>query len=130
MFELKFDVSECLCLVDELDVSPRYVYENNRRTDKQEERDGKKLWRVKGLAPIVQVNGKSAIDADATVIMASESEPDLSGVGSLGEKLPVTGEFSVTRVEYRAASGRLDLETIGSPAASASFAPRHGDGED
>lgn len=128
MFELKFAVNEALCLVDELDVSPRYVYENNKRTDEQETRDGKKLWRVKGLAPIVEVNGKSAIDTDATVVMASASEPDVSGVGSLGEKLQVTGDFSVTRVQYGEASGRLDLETIGSSSAvSASFTPRHGD---
>ena len=127
MFELKFAVNEALCLVDELDVSPRYVYENNKRTDEQETRDGKKLWRVKGLAPIVEVNGKSAIDTDATVVMASASEPDVSGVGSLGEKLQVTGDFSVTRVQYGEASGRLDLEAIGSPVASASFTSRHSD---
>lgn len=126
MFELKFSVSECLCLVDELDVSPRYVYKDNRRTDEQETRDGKKLWRVKGLAPIVEVNGKAAIDTDATVVMASNAEPDVAGVGSLGEKLQVTGDFSVTRVEYGKASGRFDLEAIGS-SASASFTPRHGD---
>lgn len=126
MFELKFVVNECLCLVDELAVSPRFVYKDKKRTDEQETRDGKKLWRVKGLAPIVEVNGKSAIDTDATVVLASASEPDMAGVGSLGEKLQVTGEFSVTRVEYGKASGRLDLESIGSPA-SASFTPRHGD---
>ena len=100
MFELKFAVNECLCLVDELEVSPRFVYKDNKRTDEQETRDGKKLWRVKGLAPIVEVNGKSAIDTDATVVLASASEPDVVGVGSLGEKLPVTGDFSVTRVQY------------------------------
>lgn len=126
MFELKFAVNEALCLVDELEVSPRFVYKDNKRTDEQETRDGKKLWRVKGLAPIVEVNGKSAIDTDATVVLASASEPDVSGVGSLGEKLLVTGDFSVTRVQYGEASGRLDLEAIGTPAAS-SFAPRHGD---
>lgn len=127
MFELKFAVNECLCLVDELDVSPRFIYKDNKRTDEQETRDGKRLWRVKGLAPIVEVNGKSAIDTDATVVLASDSEPDMAGVGSLGEKLQVMGDFSVTRVEYGRASGRLDLETIGSSPATTSFAPRHGD---
>ena len=133
MFELRIPVTESVSLTDELEVFPRYVYVDGKKTDEQETNDqGVPMWRVQGLAPVIEFAGNRVIDPDTTVITASKTEPDYSGLVELGAKVQVKGDFLVTKAQWAKVSGRLELEGIGDDAAPAlsTSAPRHGDLED
>ena len=91
------------------------------------------MWRVQGLAPVIEFAGNRIIDPDTTVVMASKTEPDFDGLVELGAKVPVKGDFLVTKAQWAKVSGRFEMEGIGDDAAAPALstsAPRHGDLED
>lgn len=110
-------------------VDARYVYEDGQKTDKQEKKNGKPVWRVHGISPIIEVGESRILDTDSTVVIAAESEPDFSDVFSIGELTSVNGNFTVTQARYGSVSGRLDLESVGEDEETpfSTSAPRHGD---
>lgn len=90
------------------------------------------MWRVHGIAPLVEVGDSRVLDTDATAVIASETEPDFSDVFTIGELTSVNGSFTVTQARYGSVTGRLDLESVGEDEESpfSTSAPRHGDLED
>lgn len=109
-------------------VEPRYAYEDGEKTDKQEKQGDKFVWRVHGVAPLIEVGDSRVLDTDATVVTVAESEPDFSDSFTVGELTSVNGSFTVTKAKFGGVTGRLDLESVGNSATSAaSFTPRHGE---
>ena len=132
LFELKLPVRQAICTEYPVRVDARYVYEDGKKTDKQEKKNGKPVWRVHGIAPLVEVGESRVLDTDATAVIASESEPDFSDVFTIGELTSVNGSFTVTQAKFGSVTGRLDLEGVGEDEESpfSTSAPRHGDLED
>lgn len=132
MFELKLPVRQAICTEHPVRVDPRYVYEDGKKTDKQEKKDGKPVWRVHGIAPLVEVGDSRVLDTDATAVIASETEPDFADVFTVGELTSVNGSFTVTQAKFGSVTGRLDLESAGDDEETpfSTSAPRHGELED
>lgn len=127
MFELRLPVGQAICTETPVRVDPRFVYEDGKKTDRQEKKGDKPVWRVHGIAPLIEVGGSRVLDTDATVVVAAESEPDFADAFTVGELTSVNGSFTVTQARYGSVTGRLDLESVGDSVSSASFTPRHGD---
>lgn len=112
LFSLSVPVQRAMVMSAPLEVQPRMRYEDGQRTDQQERStSGVPIWKIVGLAPVVEVGSTTAIDTDASVVVASEREPDLPAV-SAGESLEVRGVFHVTRAQFGQVSGRFELEEI------------------
>lgn len=113
MFELKLPVRQAICTESPVRVEPRYVYEDGEKTSKQEKKDGKSVWRVHGIAPLIEAGDSRVLDTDSTVVIAAETEPDFADVFTVGELTSVDGVFTVTKAKFGAVTGRLDLESVG-----------------
>lgn len=112
MFSLSVPVTRAMVMSTPLEAQPRMRYVDGKRSDQQESStSGVPIWKVVGLAPVIEIGSTTAIDTDATVLVAAEGEPDLPVV-SAGESLDVRGVFHVTRAQFGQVSGRFELEEI------------------
>jgi hypothetical protein len=132
MFELKLPVGQAICTESPVRVEPRYAYEDGEKTSKQEKKGDKSVWRVHGIAPLIEVGDSRVLDTDATVVIAAESEPDFADAFTVGELTSVNGSFTVTKAKFGGVTGRLDLESVGEDEENpfSTSAPRHGDLDD
>jgi hypothetical protein len=113
MYKAKLDCPRALVMSAPLEVAPRMKYVDGQRTDEQEKNSsGLPVWTIRGLAPVVSLGGgREAVDADATVMVASHGAPMLPEVEA-GESMDVSGEYLVTRAEFGQVSGRFTMKEI------------------
>lgn len=111
MYRAKLDCSQALVMAAPLEATPRLRYVDGQRTDEQEKNaSGLPVWTIRGLAPVVSLGaGREAVDADATVTVASHSAPTLPEV-TAGETVDIAGEYFVTRAEFGQVSGRFTMK--------------------
>jgi hypothetical protein len=113
MYRAQLEASRALVMTAPLEAAPRMRYMDGERTDEQEKTSsGLPVWTVRGLAPIVSLGGgREAVDADATVIIASYDAPMLPEVEA-GASVDIDGEYLVTKAEFGKVSGRFTMKEI------------------
>lgn len=113
MYKAQLEASRALVMSAPLEATPRMRYVDGQRTDEQEkDSSGLPVWVIRGLAPVVRLGaGREAVDADATVTVASHGAPMLPEVEA-GESMEVDGEYLVTRAEFGQVSGRFTMKEL------------------
>lgn len=113
MYKAKLDCPRALVMTAPLEVTPRMRYVDGQRTDEQEKNSsGLPVWTIRGLAPVVSLGGgREAVDADATVMIASHGAPTLPEVEA-GESVEVAGDYLVTKAEFGQVSGRFTMKDM------------------